>query len=442
MGGPRRPGQQESESESKSKSESEAEAETETEPSPSPTLPPTPLSPPVPSLAHLSHFFKKTNSVPPLLDIWVDGEEVSGVHGSGRIGRGRGGPGGGSSSAASVGGKIAGWGTVTPVGTRRLSRLPPLPTLSLSAARGLVDLYSAVWDALKKTEAIAWALGGTALGAIRHGGQIPWDDDRDIGVFASDLPNLLAALRGDERVQVIAPSYGLKVLPAAASTTQVGPFIDVFAMSLMPQRADARNLERKVANQRRALVFASCLRSSKPGARERCEEEAAKVKEEQLLVMDSRTARGVWPADRENLIASRMHRLAEMPFGRATVRSNVWLPGTVEERVAYLDRKFSCDWRVRGRLNFAHSVDCPVSALHARKMGLGQLELFDDALLYAAPDGEGDTDLASLFPWQGEREGEEVGGAPTCPADSIVPRPDPMAWHSTASRSGVLSDVT
>jgi hypothetical protein len=204
-------------------------------------------------------------------------------------------------------------------------------------------------------------------------------------------------------------------------------------MSLMPPRADARNLERKVANQRRALVFASCLRSSKPGARERCEEEAAKVKEEQLLVMDSRTARGVWPADRENLIASRMHRLAEMPFGRATVRSNVWLPGTVEERVAYLDRKFSCDWRVRGRLNFAHSVDCPVSALHARKMGLGQLELFDDALLYAAPDGEGDTDLASLFPWQGEREGEEVGGAPTCPADSIVPRPDPMAWHSTAS---------
>ena len=41
-------------------------------------------------------------------------------------------------------------------------------------------------------------VGGTALGAIRHRGFIPWDDDADIAVFRRDHARLLAAL-GEER---------------------------------------------------------------------------------------------------------------------------------------------------------------------------------------------------------------------------------------------------
>ncbi len=54
-------------------------------------------------------------------------------------------------------------------------------------------------DTICKQHNITYYLdGGSALGAIRHGGFIPWDDDFDIIMPPEDYKNFLDICKGDE----------------------------------------------------------------------------------------------------------------------------------------------------------------------------------------------------------------------------------------------------
>ena len=50
----------------------------------------------------------------------------------------------------------------------------------------LLDMHSAIRAVCKKHDIRYWVCGGTALGAMRHKGFIPWDDDFDIMMLRPD----------------------------------------------------------------------------------------------------------------------------------------------------------------------------------------------------------------------------------------------------------------
>lgn len=58
----------------------------------------------------------------------------------------------------------------------------------------LLDIMDSVAETLDKHNIDYYLGGGCALGSVRHGGFIPWDDDMDIAVFAENKEKLNAAL--------------------------------------------------------------------------------------------------------------------------------------------------------------------------------------------------------------------------------------------------------
>lgn len=86
---------------------------------------------------------------------------------------------------------------MTPLEAYRARMLRPLQLKML-------EMLKVIADILDRNGVRWWLQGGTLLGAVRHGGFIPWDDDMDIDVLKEDVPRMVEALRRE-----LPPQYEL-----------------------------------------------------------------------------------------------------------------------------------------------------------------------------------------------------------------------------------------
>lgn len=78
-----------------------------------------------------------------------------------------------------------------------LLKLHELELSALKALLALCDRYGLRY----------YAIGGTLLGAVRHGGFIPWDDDVDLAMPRPDYDRLIELVKSGEAAEVMGPEF-------------------------------------------------------------------------------------------------------------------------------------------------------------------------------------------------------------------------------------------
>ncbi|MFA9390569.1 MAG: phosphorylcholine transferase LicD [Prolixibacteraceae bacterium] len=88
-----------------------------------------------------------------------------------------------------------------------LSKYNPEGSVLRSAQMRMLDILIEVDKILKENKIEYWLAYGTCLGAVRHQGFIPWDDDLDIGVLKKDYKKIRILLQQKLPKQYVFQDY-------------------------------------------------------------------------------------------------------------------------------------------------------------------------------------------------------------------------------------------
>jgi len=131
-------------------------------------------------------------------------------------------------------------------------RIPTIPQTDASLPRIEPREAGALYDLMMKVDCLFrehslsyWAISGTLLGAVRHKGLIPWDDDLDVAICAEDIPALekLESLLGcmglgmtycsKEQIYKVFLLDGKPIFRKGKRCSWKYPFIDIFLFVLV-----------------------------------------------------------------------------------------------------------------------------------------------------------------------------------------------------------------
>ncbi len=92
--------------------------------------------------------------------------------------------------------------TIQEAQRRFFKALPPADGIARKSQLVLTALLGRIHDVCYANGIRYWLDFGTLLGAVRHSGFIPWDDDIDIGMMRTDLEKFIILLKNDKDLTV------------------------------------------------------------------------------------------------------------------------------------------------------------------------------------------------------------------------------------------------